>query len=498
LTSVAVAVIALGLGAGAALGATSSPTPTVSGPLTGGKGEIQPPNVSSLDLDQVGYRGSEYTLAGTASAYAPSPDPLTSDGVWNVTPSSTAPYTTRVVVFRPKKAADFNGSVVVEWLNVSGGLDANPDWTMTHNELIRDGFAWVGVSAQVGGINQLQCADPPVAPCTTAGDPDRYASLSHPGDSYSYDIYSQAGQAIRDDSATILGGLKPKKILAVGESQSAARMVTYIDAVQPLAHVYDGFLVHSRGASGAPLSGAPLPSVPAPNPTMIRTDLDVPVFVFQTESDVAGGFAARQDDSKLYRAWEATGTSHYDYYGLSVGPTDIGDGKGAVKNIEANQKPTDVPTEGGQCAIPINTGGAHWLLNSAVYWLNQWVTKGTPPPSGTPLQIATTTPFAYAKDANGTSLGGVRTPQVDAPIAALGGVDNSAAAGHTDLVSQFCRLFGSTQPFTPEQLTALYANHGAFVSAWNQATKKLVKDGFILKADQKELTQSAASSQVGK
>ena len=28
----------------------------------------------------------------------------------------------------------FNGTVVVEWLNVSGGLDAPPDWYMTHRQ----------------------------------------------------------------------------------------------------------------------------------------------------------------------------------------------------------------------------------------------------------------------------------------------------------------------------------------------------------------------------
>ena len=82
--------------------------------------------------------------------------------------------------------------------------------------------------------------------------------LSHPGDSYSYDIFSQAGQAIRANSAQILGGLTPNELIAAGESQSAGRLVTYIDAVQPLAHVYDGFLVHSRGAAGAPLSQSPL------------------------------------------------------------------------------------------------------------------------------------------------------------------------------------------------------------------------------------------------
>ena len=76
-------------------------------------------------------------------------------------------------------------------------------------------------------------------------------------------------------------------------------MVTYIDAVQPLVHEYDGFLVHSRSANGAPLSVAPLTPLAAPTPTLIRTDLDVPVFVFQTETDIGpfGGYQARQPDT---------------------------------------------------------------------------------------------------------------------------------------------------------------------------------------------------------
>ena len=74
----------------------------------------------------------------------------------------------------------------------------------------------------------------------------RYASLNHPGDSYSYDMFSQAGQAIRDHAGLVLGGLRPDRVIAAGESQSAGRLVTYIDAVHPLAGVYDGFLVHSR------------------------------------------------------------------------------------------------------------------------------------------------------------------------------------------------------------------------------------------------------------
>ena len=115
-----------------------------------------------------------------------------------------------LVVYRPTDARAFNGTVIVEWMNVSGTTDANPDWTLTHNELVREGYVWVGVSAQAVGLN-----------ATKGVDPVRYAALSHPGDSFSYDIFSQAGHAIRANSALMLGGLTPKKVIAVGESQSA-------------------------------------------------------------------------------------------------------------------------------------------------------------------------------------------------------------------------------------------------------------------------------------
>jgi hypothetical protein len=463
----------------------------VSVPPTGG-GAILPPNLNGFDLAQVGYEQSEYFLAGMATAYTTT-SPLTSNGMWSVAPSSNkAAFKTRVVVYRPIDPKRFNGTVVVEWLNVSGQVDADPDWTQTHNELIRDGFAWVGVSAQAVGLNALKCS----GACLSPGDPARYGSLSHPGDSYSYDIFSQAGLAIRHNSAQILGGLTPKTLLAAGESQSAARMVTYIDAVQPLAHVYNGFLVHSRGAAGAALSQSPLPAVTPPTPTLIRADLNVPVFTFQTEFDVSGAFTARQPDTNKFRQWEAAGTSHFDTYGLLIGPSDTGNGQGAVANLEAMQHPTDVPSPGGLCAKPINTGGAHWLLDSAIYWLNRWVTKGIAPPIGPPLQIASTSPFAFAKDAHGNTLGGVRSPQVDVPIAVLSGTDNSAA--NSSIISMFCFLFGSTVPFSPAQLKAMYRNHIEFVLRYAFATLKDWAHGYLLLPDAFELVNAAIHSDIAK
>jgi len=279
--------------------------------------------------------------------------------------------------------------VIVEWLNVSGNTDANPDWTLTHNELVRDGFAWVGISAQKIGLD-----------ATKGGDPVRYASLSHPGDSFSYDIFSQAGHAVRASSSLLLGGLTPQQVTAVGESQSASRLVTYIDAAHPLVHEYDGFLVHSRGAAGSPLSQAPQDAVAAPSPTLIRNDLDVPVFVFQTETDVFNSnTSVRQPDTDQFRMWEVAGSSHFDYYGLAIGPTDTGNGTGAIQNLGAMQRPTNEPPGlGFACDAPINTGGTHWVLDAAIYHLNQWVVNGTPPPSAPYLQVASTSPVVFAKE----------------------------------------------------------------------------------------------------
>jgi len=253
LTVAAATTACLLLGAATAYAASSS----VTGPVTGGAGAVVL-QATRFDLAKVGYQQSEFFLSGDAASYLPAA-PLGSDGQWTVTPASTAPYTTRIVVDRPANPARFNGTVVVEWLNVSAGLDVAPEWLVTHNELIREGYAWVGVSAQATGVAAIKAADPV-----------RYAALSHPGDSYSYDIYSQAGQAVRASAATVLGGLRPRKILAEGESQSAFRLTTYIDAVQPLAHAYDGFLVHSRGANGAPLSQAPQADVPTPQVVFYR------------------------------------------------------------------------------------------------------------------------------------------------------------------------------------------------------------------------------------
>ena len=211
--------------------------------------------IGAYDLSTVGYRADEYFLSGTATAYA-LPGPAAADGVWNPAPASTAHYATRVVVMRPADAGKFNGTVLVEWLNVTAGQDTPADWMVAHREMIRKGYAWVGVSAQQVGV-EGGASVMGRGMALKQSDPARYGSLSHPGDAYSYDIFSQAGAAVKAAATNgMLGGLVPQRVLGIGESQSAAFLTTYVNAIDPLAKVYDGFLIHSRFGSSAALDGS--------------------------------------------------------------------------------------------------------------------------------------------------------------------------------------------------------------------------------------------------
>src|SRR5687768_5156429 len=233
-------------GAVATVDRPDGPAATLAGPLTAGGG-ISLVAGRSVDLATSGFVEEEYTAEGTATSYR-SDGPLPTDGTFELTEDATADYRTRIVVRRPASAEHFNGTVVVEWLNVSAGFDSTPDFSYMADELLRGGYAWAGVSAQRIGIeggpvavSTGGAADDLAGKGIKALDPARYATLSHPGDAFAYDIYTQVGRALRSGDGGALGPLEPEQLLAVGESQSGFALTTYVNGVQPLTLAYDGF-----------------------------------------------------------------------------------------------------------------------------------------------------------------------------------------------------------------------------------------------------------------
>jgi hypothetical protein len=442
------------LPAGSALAAGS----TISGPIAGSPAAVA---TTAFDLSQIGYQQSEFFMSGTANSYLPT-TPLGANGYWSVIPVDTAPYTTRLIVYSPADPRRFNGTVYVEWLNVSTGGDFAADWLYAHDEVTNEGAAYVLVSAQQIGVN-----------AAVATDPARYGLLSHPGDSFSFDIYSQAGKTIKQDASALLSGLRIRRLIAVGESQSADRLVTYIDAVQPLAHVYDGFLVHSYIGAAAPLSQSPQGNVPAPAGTLFRTD-QVPTLDFQTETDASSQPANvnLQPDSRRLRIWNVTGAAHADAYLLDNSFTDIGDTFTTAQEVFAAMLNPSPVTILGTCAAPIDSGPDFYVINSAFAHINQWVESGFPPASAPRFEYTSLSPATFAYDSNGNVVGGIRTPFVDVPVARLSGVSAGGAG--------FCVLFGSTTPFSQAQLAKLYPSHDAFVWQFAFATIRSAEKGWIL------------------
>jgi hypothetical protein len=442
--------------------------------------------LGAFDIAGVGYVAEEFFISGSARSYSPAAD-LGSDGRWSVSPAAAADYTTRAVVLTPADQSRFNGTVLVEWLNVSGGIDAPAVWMMAHREVLRAGYAYVAVSAQrvgVEGGENLMGIDMSLK----SQDASRYSPLHHPGDAYSYDIFSQAGRLAREEE--LLRGLRAERVVALGESQSALFLTTYINAVDPIARVFDGFLVHSRFGSAAPLDGSSIFEVlnsDSSRPVRFRPDLRVPLLTIITETDLFNGrregyYSARQPDNQQLRVWEIAGTAHADNYTIQVAPIDSG--SAALADMVAAYAPTNM-LMGQKLDHFINFAPQHhYVLQAALAQLHDWVSTGLPAPGGTPVDMIGDQP---ALDSHGLVRGGVRTPWVDVPIARTSGV-----GGDENTMSS---IFGSGEPFDAATVQRLYPDGVAdYLERFTASLDSAITLGFLLAADRAEILALAAAT----
>jgi hypothetical protein len=436
------------------------PNPVVTGPIP----QSAPPGDPSHDyvffaspsLEAFGYVEEEFFIEGAANVYAT--PPLATGTIV----SSGHPYKTRIVVRRPSQPNRFNGSVVLEWQNVTAGYDIDASW-IGGNALhfMREGYVWVGVSAQRVGVHQ---------PGTGLRDwsPGRYGTLDVTdggtilNDALSYDIFSQAGQALAHPvGVDPLAGLVPERILASGASQSASRLTTYYNSIHPLAGLFDGFFL-LVGGSG------------------VRTDLGTPVFKVQSETEAAfaaAGFGSFQADSDIHRTWQVAGAAHAD--------------RTFLENVVANATRDSIPTTPpGLCAFPEGSELRFDHVVSAAHdHLVRWMRDGTPPPTAPRIEtVSPTPPTVIARDALGLAKGGIRIADIAVPTALNTGSNSGPA---------FCLLFGTHVPFDAATLDALYADHGSYVSQVTQVVSGNLADGYITSHAAQVTRTDAAGSGVG-
>jgi Alpha/beta hydrolase domain len=448
-----------------------------------------PMPVGAYDLGKLGYVEEEFLLSGEAESYGLTGD-RTPDGSWSAVPARTEPYVTRILVRRPADDAEFSGTVIVEWLNVSGGIDAPPIWMMEHTHLIRRRHAWVGVSAQKAGLDGGGLVDNGMH--LKKLFPARYAVLSHPGDPWSFDMFSQAGQVVRDGTG-VLGAHTAGRLIAAGHSQSAAFLVSYINAIDTRARVYDGFAVHGRTGAGASFETgfiSPRGRDAAPPAEQIRADLRVPVLVLQTETDqtLLGAGGVRQPDSDLLRSWELAGAAHGDTYLLIASGQDDGS-LSPARLAELTRPTTDIVL--GKTDVPVNSGlQHHYVACAAMEHLIAWSSGGAAPPVS-PRLDSSGDGLDLRRDSRGIATGGIRTPWTDVPAAVLSGQGQTGA-------NLFAFLFGTTTPLRPEQLAALYPGGlPDYLARFGQALDEAITAGYLLADDRSEILAVAEAAWPG-
>jgi hypothetical protein len=450
------------------------PAAELSEELTGGGG----PFVAAAAAGGLpeGWVEQEYVASGSAGSYNPIGE-LDAEGTWTFEEADGAPYRTRVLVRRPADPQDFSGTVIVEWLNVSSGLDANPEWASMQEEILRQGHAWMGVSAQLIGVagGPVLVSPPGVGDLAGKGlvnlDPQRYGTLQHPGDGYSFDIFTQVARAVRG-GAPAMGDLEAERVLAAGESQSAIALTTYYNGVQPLTEAFDGFFVHSRASVALPLVGpgeyADLAGSIGTTPTRLRTDLAAPVLTLQSEGDVVGvldSVAVRQPDDEHHRLWEVAGTAHADTH--LVGPL--------VDSID--------------CGVPINDGPLHLVAKAGLRALEDWVRDGTAPPEADRLELLDGATPLLERDDDGIAVGGIRTPPVAVPLDVLSGEPGPSS-------ELFCLLMGSTTPLPAERVAELYPSTEEYEQLYAESAEETVDAGFALEDDREALDAYSEPARV--
>lgn len=419
----------------------------VSGPVTSGT-RGGPWSAPGQDLDSLGYAMEEFFIEGNAAKYTLEGDSYTTDGRWPVTEGGKSGYRTRILVVRPKQSRDFNGTVLACWLNVTAGFEYD---TITSIEVF-SGYAWVAVSAQRVGLegfpegHEYTGRQLPQDPLKK-WDPQRYGSLHHPGDEYSFDIYTQAARALKS-APELVGGMQVQKVVAVGQSQSALRLTTYINAVQPLENVFDGFVL-----TLTPGWAVPLDDTPSMFETHVRDDLPVPIMIVNSEWEAPMMLSVRCEDSDSFRFWEVAGAPH----------TVAESGKVAPR--------TDGRAENPLTMTPV--------VSAAYRAMHRWLASGRQPPRVPRIRFDSEDPPVIARDTWGNALGGLRLPELEAPVAEYHGRDEEA-----DSVLQ--SLYGWSRPFDASELAALYASDEEYHSSYREAIAQLIAEELLLLPDARE------------
>lgn len=412
-------------------------------------------------------------------------------------PAVKGGYRSRIIVRAPGDPADFNGRVLVEMMNTTTLVDLDVAWQQGHEQLIRDGWAYVGITVQQTGINALK---------QFKLQPTRYTSLglnlmtpaaakdSANGSrdpSIAWDLTSQVGALLAQGGATSpLADYDVESLYLTGQSQMAGYATTYIKAIHPRHRVYDGFLVAYRGTGATnlqyakPVAGV-VPSTSASiSQRTLRARDGAPIISLQSESDplrlpaaaeipgvTASLWRADSDTpADRFRLWEVAGSSHNDRWGAQQ----------ALGVLERDFGLPFAPECPWTAPAGVNDFPMRFAWHRAMDALAVWHETGTAPATGP--RLVRDAAGVVQRDGEGNALGGIRLPRIEVPVASY---------APTTPGPLFCPLTGTQTPFAADKLAALYPTTDDYVARVQAEVDRAVTAGFLFPRDGASLVESA-------
>ncbi len=447
---------------------------------------LGPPRVAAK---KAGYVEREYFVSGKSNVY-------TWNGNEPAVRTADAPYTTRILVRMPTKAHTFSGTVWVEPLNPTLGIDLDRMWQLQYAQILRDGDAWVGITSKPNTIAALKSFDPvrygalsmanPLPPeqqtCgLLPGQPGFNLNTSRLTENgLIWDILSQVGALMKSKARSNPLPKAARVVFGEGWSQTGGYAQRYFSTFGASSKVrgtpvYDGWLV------GGPTGPSPInqcePVSTATDPRQQIKPNGVPVLSYRTESDFFS-FNYRRPDGDTrndrYRLYEMAGTSHDSATIYENFPPD-------ADVIKAGITPVTTALCGFVPPSGPNDFPYEYFFNAGAVNLKKWRVGIRPPTADRFVYDGTT----IQRDQYGNALGGLRSPYVDAPTASYSLPPGGA-----------CPFIGVKTPLSQAQLDALYSSHGQYVKAVAKGTFSLVRNRFVLPIDGARIIREAVRADV--
>lgn len=453
--------------------------------------EDVPGATASAGLKGRGYVEEEFFLSGTANTYR-------YDANWNrELKQVNVPYTTRMVVRRPLDHAKFSGNVQFECAHPSLGNTSH--WGAVKRYVVRHGDAYVIVMCGADPL-QRKTANTP-APTAAHDilkwfDPKRYAPINWPEDGVRWDVIAQAGALIKSKvPSNPLAGYKVERTYAAGWSFTGSLWRTYVNEgfheeyrMPDGSPIFDGYLegISSSTAGGGYNLLSDGNNLPIGNPRRVTRTVDVPVIELLSENEAVtnlGPQAAESDDPKnRHRLYEVPGRTH------NSGP--LPGTSGATMQLRAKGHPSAAALPVPECGFVPSDVPMGGIAIATMANMDAWVRNGTPPPRAERMKLDPQTKKG-TKDRYGNTEGGVRSAQLDIPLAKYG-----------DYLDPACPLPLSATPPSPfmpmwraqlsqAELSSLYKNKDDYLQKFKARLDEMVKQRWLLQPEADEQFEAA-------